>query len=141
MTRARRIETVFQWASDPAVSTSWYTRLLGIEPTPYVAPFFRFGEHCYLIIGQAAPGTGRGGTGVWFEVENVDRSYAELRAEGFVFNEPPFDIPPGRLVTLNDPDGNIVGLLDNSKGACRASRPEAPRRRLTARSASLAGEA
>ena len=29
---------------------------------------------------------------------------------------PPFDIPPGPLVTLNDPDGNIVGLIDNSKG-------------------------
>ena len=28
----------------------------------------------------------------------------------------PFDIPPGQLVTLNDPDGNIVGLIDNSKG-------------------------
>lgn len=32
------------------------------------------------------------------------------------FNEPLFDIPPGRLVTLDDPDGNIVGLIDNSRG-------------------------
>jgi hypothetical protein len=30
--------------------------------------------------------------------------------------EPPLDIPTGRLVTLNDPDRNIVGLIDNSKG-------------------------
>jgi len=26
------------------------------------------------------------------------------------------DIPVGRWVTLNDPDGNIVGLEDRSKG-------------------------
>ena len=37
-------------------------------------------------------------------------------ARGYTFNEEPFDIPPGRLVTINDPDGNIVGLIDNSKG-------------------------
>ncbi len=37
-------------------------------------------------------------------------------------NEPPFDIPPGRLVTLNDPDGNIVGLIDNSKGGMPGQR-------------------
>ncbi|TMQ22561.1 MAG: hypothetical protein E6K82_13040 [Candidatus Rokuibacteriota bacterium] len=64
-------------------------RLLGVEPTPYDAPYFKFDEHAYLILSTSKPGTGRGGTGVWF--------------------------PPGRLVTLNDPDGNIIGLIDNSK--------------------------
>ena len=42
--------------------------------------------------------------------EASSRWYARL------LGVPPFDIPPGRLVTLNDPDGNIVGLIDNSKG-------------------------
>lgn len=42
--------------------------------------------------------------------------YAELTARGFAFNEPPFDIPPGKLATINDPDGNIIGLIDNTKG-------------------------
>jgi predicted enzyme related to lactoylglutathione lyase len=60
--------------------------------------------------------TGRGGTGVWFEVADVDDTYQRKISEGFVFNEKPFDIPPGRLVTLNDPDGNIVGFLGNSDG-------------------------
>ncbi len=69
-----------------------------------------------LILAPATPGTGRGGTGVWFEVESVDAAYQELQAQGFTFNGLPFDIPPGRLVTLNDPDGNIIGLIDNSKG-------------------------
>jgi predicted enzyme related to lactoylglutathione lyase len=63
-----------------------------------------------------SPGTGRGGTGVYFEVDDVDQAYRERVARGYKFNEEPFDIPPGRLVTINDPDGNIVGLEDHSKG-------------------------
>ena len=27
-----------------------------------------------------------------------------------------YEIPPGLLVTLNDPDGNIIGFIDNSAG-------------------------
>ena len=115
--QVRRIETVLQWVSDVPAATAWYRDFLGVEPTPYDTTYFKFSEHCYLILGQASPGTGRGGTGVWFEVADVDAAFAELKARGYTFNEgEPFDIPPGRLVTLNDPNGNIVGLIDNSKG-------------------------
>ena len=55
-------------------------------------------------------------------MDSVDEAYKELGAKGFTFNEPPFDIPPGRLVTLKDPDGNIVGLIDNSKGGMPGQR-------------------
>jgi predicted enzyme related to lactoylglutathione lyase len=116
MGRVHRIETAIQFVSDPGASADWYRRLLGIEPTPYEGPYFKFDEHAYLILAPSSPGTGRGGTGVWFLVDDVDQSYRELGAEGFKFNEAPFDIPPGRLVTLFDPDGNLVGLIDNSKG-------------------------
>ena len=40
----------------------------------------------------------------------------KLTARGYRFNEEPYDVPVGRLVTINDPDGNIVGLEDRSKG-------------------------
>src|SRR5689334_716768 len=110
----RRIETVIQWVADPQTSSEWYARFLGVEPTPYEGPYFKFDEHCYIILARGAPETGRGGTGIWLEVENVDEAYRERVAAGFVFNEEPWDIPPGRLVTINDPDGNILGLIDNS---------------------------
>jgi predicted enzyme related to lactoylglutathione lyase len=114
--RIQRIETVIQFVSDQQASSQWYARLLDIKPTPYGAPYFKFDEHAYLILAPGKPGTGRGGSGCWFLVDSVDEAYKELQATGFTFNEPPFDIPPGRLVTLLDPDGNIVGLIDNSKG-------------------------
>lgn len=114
--RVRRLETVVQFVSDPERSKAWYADLLGMPPTPYEGPYFKFDEHAYLILAAAAPGTGRGGSGVWFEVPSVEDAYRELTARGYAFNEPPFDIPPGKLVTLNDPDGNIIGFIDNTKG-------------------------
>ncbi|HJN91113.1 MAG TPA: VOC family protein [Dehalococcoidia bacterium] len=114
--QVRRIETVIQWVADVDASAQWYSDFLGVEMTPYDAPYFRFAEHCDLILAPSSDGTGRGGTGVWFEVEDVDAAYAELAERGYSFNEEPWDIPPGRLVTLNDPDGNIIGLIDNSTG-------------------------
>ena len=121
--KVSRIETVIQFVTDKEASSGWYARLLGFEPTPYGAPYFKFAEHAYLILAPGKPGTGRGGSGCWFLVDSVDAAYKELGAKGFTFNEPPFDIPPGRLVTLLDPDGNIVGLIDNSKGGMPGQRP------------------
>ena len=120
--RVCRMETVLQWVSDPQASRQWDARLLGLTPTPYDVPYFKFAEHAYLLFALATPGTGRGGTGVWFEVESVDTAYQALQAQGLTFNGPPFDIPPGRLVTLNDPDGNVIGLIDNSKGGMPGQR-------------------
>ena len=105
-----------QYVADPEASARSYAQILGVEPTPYDAPYFAFDEHAYLILAPAAPGTGRGGSGVWFAVESVAETYSELRAAGFEFNEEPSAIPPGLLVTLNDPDGNIIGFIDDSAG-------------------------
>ena len=85
-----------------------------------------------MILAPSAPGTGRGGSGVWFEVEDVDAAYAERTAEGFAFNEEPFDIPPGKLVTINDPDGKHHRPDRQLDG--RDARP----RRLAARAAAMA---
>lgn len=112
----RRLETVVQYVSALDRAVSWYTRLLDQEPTPYEGPYFPFPGGGYIILHPSAAHTGRGGTGVWFEVDDVDGIYRRKLGEGFEFNEEPFDIPPGRLVTLNDPDGNIVGFIDNTTG-------------------------
>ena len=45
---------------------------------------------------------------------DVQAAYEERVGRGDAFNEEPMEIPPGKLVTINDPDGNIVGLIDNS---------------------------
>jgi predicted enzyme related to lactoylglutathione lyase len=109
------IEVVVQFCVDPAKSQAWYADFLGVETTQYPSPLFVL-EGTALLLAPGVPGTGRGGTGVYFTVESVDEAYKELTARGYRFNEAPYDVPVGRLVTINDPDGNIVGLEDRSKG-------------------------
>jgi len=109
------IEAVAPFCVDPEKSKAWYADFLGVETTTYPSPLFVLGGST-LLLAPGAPGTGRGGTGVYFHVERVDEAYKELTAGGYTFNEAPYDVPVGRLVTINDPDGNILGLEDRSKG-------------------------
>jgi lactoylglutathione lyase len=109
------VEVIVQFCLDMAKSKAWYEDFLGLEAVAYGGGLFAL-DGTALHLAPGAPGTGRGGTGVYFHVDDVDAAYQELRARGYTFNEEPYDIPVGRLVTLNDPDGNIVGLEDRSKG-------------------------
>ena len=111
-----RVEAILQFCVDPEKAKAWYRDLLGLETTDYDGPLFVLDGGTTLLLAPGAPGTGRGGTGIYFHVESVDESYKALKARGYTFNEEPYDIPPGRLVTLNDPDGNIIGLEDRSAG-------------------------
>ena len=105
-----------QYAEDVEGSAAWYADFLGVEQTPYGMPMFVWGEGARLWIAPASAGTGRGGTSVWFEVADVVRTYEERKARGYVFNEEPMAYPEGKIVTVNDPDGNIVGLVDRRQG-------------------------
>ena len=109
------IEVVVQFCVDPEKSKAWYAAFLGVETTKIPRRCSCWGS-LTLLLAPGAPGTGGAGTGVDFTVESVDEAYKELTARGYTFNEAPYDVPVGRLVTINDPDGNIVGLEDRSKG-------------------------
>lgn len=49
----------------------------------------------------------------------MDATSRELTAAAFVLSEQSFNILPGRLVTLDGPDGNIVGVIDTSRSGMR----------------------
>jgi len=49
-------------------------------------------------------------------VEDVDRAFALFLSAGGEAVEPPFDIAIGRCARVRDPFGNLLVLLDNSKG-------------------------
>jgi predicted enzyme related to lactoylglutathione lyase len=109
------VEVIVQFCLDIEKSKAWYEDFLGVAAIAYGGGLFALGGTA-LHLAPGAPGTGRGGTGVYFHVADVDAAYKELTARGYTFNEEPYDIPVGRLVTLNDPDANIVGLEDRSQG-------------------------
>ena len=106
------LAAAMQYVSDPEASVQWYSDLLGIGVTPFPLPMFEWGDGARLMLAPSAPGTGRGGTSVWFQVDDVRATYDEARSQGYAFNEEPQETPDGSFVSLNDPDGNIVGFMD-----------------------------
>ena len=49
-------------------------------------------------------------------VENVDSAFALFLSAGGEAVEPPFDISIGRCARVRDPFGNVIVILDQSKG-------------------------
>ena len=80
--KIRGLDSVLQFCVDPEKSAEWYRDFLGLETTPYAGPLFALGDGVTLFLAPGSPGTGRGGTGVYFEVDSVDEAYRELVARG-----------------------------------------------------------
>jgi predicted enzyme related to lactoylglutathione lyase len=92
----------------------WYLRL-GLKHAPPDNPdesvwFDIGGGVTFGIHTSDAPAST--GVSVYFNVADVDAAYAQLTAEGFVFDAAPADKPwGGRVAYLKDPAGNTVGLV------------------------------
>ena len=54
-------------------------------------------------------------------VENVDDAFAAFLSAGGEAVEPPFDIAIGRCARVRDPFGNVIVILDQSKGRLAVS--------------------
>ena len=106
------IKTVLHPVSDLAAAKAVYTALLGIEPqadAPYYVGFEVAGQHIGLVAGgdMASPVT-------YWEVSDIEAKLAEVTAAGAAVRESPRDVGGGRLVaTFTDPDGNVLGLLQD----------------------------
>lgn len=73
---------------------------------------------------------GRAGVVIGFRLasrEAVDLLYAELTADGYSGQQPPYDAFWGaRYALIEDPDGNSVGLMSPIDPARRTAPPEPP---------------
>jgi predicted enzyme related to lactoylglutathione lyase len=111
------IKTVLHPVSDLAAAKAVYTALLGIEPqadAPYYVGFDVEGQHIGLV-----PGGGEQGMTspvAYWHVEDIEAKLAEVTAAGATLKEPARNVGGGRLVaTFTDPDGNVLGLLQDPK--------------------------
>jgi catechol 2,3-dioxygenase-like lactoylglutathione lyase family enzyme len=50
-------------------------------------------------------------------VDNVDEAFDHFLGAGGSGLEPPFDIPIGRCAVVRDPFGNVLTMLDQTKGS------------------------
>ena len=109
------IKTVLHPVSDLATAKAVYTALLGMEPqhdAPYYVGFDAAGQHIGLV-----PGGGPQGITspvAYWHVPDIEAKLAEVTAAGATVKDPPRDVGGGRLVaTVTDPDGNVLGLLQD----------------------------
>ena len=109
------IKTVLHPVSDLARAKGVYTALLGVPPQtdgPYYVGLDAAGQHIGLV-----PGGGPQGMTspvAYWHVPDLEAKLAEVTAAGAIVHEPAHDVGGGRLVaTVTDPDGNVLGLLQD----------------------------
>src|ERR1700729_3506999 len=109
------IKTVLHPVSDLTKAKAVYTALLGIPPqhdAPYYVGYETAGQH----IGLVPNGGPQGMTApvAYWHVPDIEAKLAELTAAGATVKEAAHDVGGGRLVaTVTDPDGNVLGLLQD----------------------------
>ena len=109
------IKTVLHPVSDLQAAKAVYVALLGIEPqtdTPYYVGFEAAGQQIGLVPGGASQGMT--GPVAYWHVADIEAKLAEVTAAGGTVKDAPRDVGNGRLVaTVTDPDGNVLGLLQD----------------------------
>ena len=109
------IMTVLHPISDVAAAKAVYTALLGAPPQAddsYYVGYDVAGQH----IGLVPNGGPQGMTSpvAYWHVPDIEAKLAEVTAAGATVKESAHDVGGGRLVaTFTDPDGNVLGLIQD----------------------------
>ena len=108
------IKTVLHPVSDLERAKPVYAALLGVSPeadASYYVGFEAAGQHIGLVPGGGPQGMTSPVT--YWQVSDIEAKLAEVTAAGATVKEPR-DVGGGRLVaTFTDPDGNVLGLLQD----------------------------
>jgi predicted enzyme related to lactoylglutathione lyase len=109
------IKTVLHPVTDLERAKPVYTALLGVAPTsdaPYYVGYEAAGQQIGLVPG-GGPEAMTSPVAYW-HVPDMEAKLAEVTAAGATVKESPRDVGGGRLVaTFTDPDGNVLGLLQD----------------------------
>jgi predicted enzyme related to lactoylglutathione lyase len=110
------IKTILHPVSDLEAAKPVYAALIGIQPqtdSPYYVGFDAEGQHIGLVPG-GGPQSMSSPVAFW-HVSDIEGKIAEAVAAGAEVKEPPHEVGGGRVVaTLTDPDGNVLGLAQDS---------------------------
>jgi predicted enzyme related to lactoylglutathione lyase len=109
------IKTVLHPVTDLEAAKAVYTALLGIEPqadSPYYVGYDVAGQQIGLVP-KGGPQDMASPVAYW-HVTDIEAKLAEVTAAGATLKDAPRDVAQGRLVaTVTDPDGNVLGLLQD----------------------------
>lgn len=109
------IKTVLHPVSDLAKAKEVYAALLGVAPqtdSSYYVGFDVAGQQIGLILGGGPQGMTSPVT--YWHVDDIEAKLAQVTAAGATVQDAVRDVGGGRLVaTVTDPDGNVLGLLQD----------------------------
>ncbi len=109
------IKIVLHPVTDLARAKETYTALFGASPTAdsdYYVGFDVEGQHIGLVPG-GGPEAETGPVSYW-QVPDIEAKLAEVTAAGGTVKSAPREVGPGRVVaTFTDPDGNVLGLVQD----------------------------
>src|SRR5260221_11831617 len=109
------IKTVLHPVSDLARAKAVYAALLGVEPQadgPYYVGFEAEGQQIGLVPGGGPEGATSPVT--YWHVSDIEAKLADVTAAGATVKASPRNVGGGRLVaTFTDPDGNVLGLIQD----------------------------
>ena len=109
------ITIVLHPVTDLEKAKAVYTALLGLPPqadSSYYVGYDAEGQHIGLVPG-GGPQRMTAPVAYW-HVSDIEAKLAEVTAAGATLKEPARDVSNGRLVaTFTDPDGNVLGLLQD----------------------------
>jgi predicted enzyme related to lactoylglutathione lyase len=112
---AQGIKTVLHPVTDLAKAKPVYEALLGVAPSAdasYYVGFDVAGQHIGLVPNGAQQGMSS--PVAYWHVPDIEAKLAEVTAAGATVKDAPRDVGGGRLVaTVTDPDGNVLGLLQD----------------------------
>ena len=112
----QRIKIVLHPVSDLAAAKAMYSALLGMQPqadSKYYVGFEAEGQQIGLVPGGGPQG--ETSPVAYWQVSDIEAKLAEVTAAGGTRKEEPHDVGGGRLVaTFTDPDGNVLGLFQDT---------------------------
>ena len=110
------VRTVLHPVTDLAAAKAVYTALLGVDPqadSEYYVGYDVAGQQIGLV-----PGGGPQGMTspvAYWHVSDIEAVLAAVTAAGASVGEEPHDVGGGRLVaSFTDPDGNVLGLIQDA---------------------------
>ena len=113
---AGSLRNAYLVVTDLEAAKTFYTALLGAPPAqdaPYYVGYEAAGQQIGLV-----PGGGEQGMTspvAYWHVSDLEARLAAVTAAGGSVKEEPHEVAPGRRVaTFTDPDGNVLGLLQDS---------------------------
>jgi predicted enzyme related to lactoylglutathione lyase len=112
MTSTQGVKTILHPVTDLEKAKPVYAALLGLEPmadSPYYVGFEAEGQQIGLV-----PNSDMTSPTAYWHVNDIEAKIAEVTAAGGTLKDAPKDVGGGRLVaTLTDPDGNVLGILQD----------------------------